>query len=343
MKKLLLSVAVLATVASCSKNEVSDVDLQSQGDQITFTTLNDRVMTKAANDAAAPYVVYAADETVTGKWIISALDVTCEADGDDTWTGHYYYPASGKNVNFLAYAPKAPASATVAAANTTVNAPQIVFTDYTVNTSADEDFTVAKQTQASGLVTLTFAHMLSKVDVQVTLDEKLTDFTLTAETSAAAELGVLLNKNTATLTKDGGSWGTAELDGSDVSYTRDLTATNNVATTVADDVKSMMILPQAGKGCTVTLSGLTIKDSEENVILDGTSSDKALGTYTLTETQLENFVAGTAYTIVVNITSAAKDEDGNPIIGSEIILDSTCSWKTGSDVGLNEDQQPDAK
>ena len=57
MKKILFSVAALALVASCSKNEVSE-PIGAKQNPIGFSTLNSNA-TRTANEGESNYTVYA--------------------------------------------------------------------------------------------------------------------------------------------------------------------------------------------------------------------------------------------------------------------------------------------
>ena len=127
---------------------------------ITFSNLNNKI-TKAANDALDDYKVFALWSQDVSKWYMDGIQVNGESNA---YTPPRYWPTLG-TVNFYAYAP-----ASVVCNST----PGSVTLDYTVAQDADEDLTIAapkkNQNKNNGVVELKFSHMLSKLTVNVELD-----------------------------------------------------------------------------------------------------------------------------------------------------------------------------
>ncbi len=196
MKKLILSVAILAVAASCSKNEMTELAPSLQN-EIGFSTLNDRVVSKAANDDDDDFRLFAHMQNSTvNEWFIKDY-VEHASDIDEKAYapvgGPYYWPADGiySDIVFYAYAPYFTTGGNVV--ETTAKVDTSTTTDitltYTVPATADEDFTVAAPVTATydadddkvyedaegasveDDVPLVFSHMLSKVTFKVQLDD----------------------------------------------------------------------------------------------------------------------------------------------------------------------------
>ncbi len=362
MKRLFLSVAVLAVAASCSKNEVTEISA-SQQQVIGFTNLNDRV-TKAANDASDNYYVYAKSTSDASSWFMTE-EINGKTDGDatvdDIKSGNVYYWPSSSTVNFYAFAPAAANSTNLSV--TDVVADETLKLVYTVDPAAAEDFTVATPILAAystdqdgttgtdsaptSAVPLVFSHMLTKATVAVTIDgTSLPSYTYSftgATLTVANETVTVSLANTVTSSNFAAAAVASDEDGTDSAkaetpYT--LTTDGSTAYAAAAATSSatsasqaLLFAPQPASGTEgtyyVTLKGLQIKNSNGSVVYGGTAG--ADTKYLFSSTQV--FAAGTSYAITLTIS--ADDEDlfsGAIAFSSDIV---PVGW--GSDtVGLDE-------
>ncbi len=196
MKRLFFSVAVLATVASCSTNEVVDV-ASSSVKSIGFSTLNDRatkVANKNADGSNSTYSVYAINAADDTAWYITKETIT-PADGGDTSVNTYYWPADGSAsaLDFYAFAPATVLDVTKDAdgvatdetnsvldveATATAGSSESITLTYTVNSVASEDFTVATPVRD------TFYAIADDADNSGDIDNE-GDFCIDGETTSA--------------------------------------------------------------------------------------------------------------------------------------------------------------
>ncbi|MFI3281931.1 MAG: fimbrillin family protein [Rikenellaceae bacterium] len=311
MKKLFLSVAILAAFASCSKNEVLD---GATSKSISFTSLNDNV-TRAetegqtsgqANDQESDYKVYAVTSSVNDAWYI---DGTINTDRTGTNVTYYWPNVDGETTDFYAYAPADAATATATPIS-------VISVEYAVD--GLEDFTVATpiedreyydgddNTTDSNAVDFVFSHMLAKVTVQVALSESLTKAGYTLGETNTAVIGV--NESVGTVDV------MAKIPAMD-------NAESKTEATYDANLDTYYVLPQGAEGCTVQATGVTIYNSLETVI----HSDKALLEYKISaenaklfDETTSSFVAGKAYVITLTITDLSSDEEGDPLFGGSI-------------------------
>ncbi len=307
MKKLVLCAAIIATVASCSKNEVENIQSINT---IGFTSLNDNVtranITGQANDQKADYKVYATTDSKAGSWFIDGGVLSTETPAGNTT---YFWPnVSGEKSNFYAYAP---ADAATLTAETDGSGISI---DYAVDGTSD--FTVAApildQTYfkaADGTVTATnagnvnfvFSHMLAKVEVKVALSDELKTAGYSLGASNTAK--VIVNEST----------GTVEVMDAAPAITP---ATTKVAATY-EAAASYYVLPQTAEGCTIQATDVTINDIQGNAL----HTAIALNDYEITSADaaaIANFEAGKSYVITLTINDLSTDEGGKPLFDDAI-------------------------
>ncbi|MFI3317241.1 MAG: fimbrillin family protein [Rikenellaceae bacterium] len=352
MKRIILSVAILAVAASCSKNEVVDIP---QTNAIGFSTLNDRV-TKAANDASADYRVFAVEDAATSAWLINASvagvsqedatvasTATTATDITGGTTGPYYWPAG--TASFYAYAPYS-ATATNNVVETTAttdatNSVNIALT-YTVPAGAQEDFTVAAPVTKAGTtsdpnVAFTFSHMLSMIEFQVVLDESTlgVNYEISTEYDNAddAPFTVSFSPTKETVTVDA-----------------DVTAPAPTTVTPAEAIstkyaayQSYYIAPQDLAGCKVQINGITIRhktngsalyDSVDfaEMTLTGNEISQKVGAEIVNKDAFEN---GKKYIFTVTISSSSTTTDDDSAIEIKFTA-ATTSWGDGTGVGLDQ-------
>ncbi len=337
MKKILFSVAILAVAASCTKTEVVDVP---QTNAISFSTLNNRI-TKAANDANADYKVYAVQSSNTGAWFIDDYVSCGSADTEfSPETKTYYWPTDNSTLDFYAYAPES--SSTITPTVTPATAISIA---YVVGEDADEDFTLAApvedQTATSnstnpGVVDFEFAHMLSKVTVEITLEEefaKVYEISTSDETDADAPF-------TATFAPQLDSFTVDVVAGA---VNANVDASLSVEGVAYSDSTSYMIAPQAFENCTIQINGITIRHIGNGSTFFPGGVGVDLTTLTLDGTELGDedggaaFAAGTHYVFTVEISGSSTEEGKDEAV--EITMTATTAdWNDGGDYNSTLEQ-----
>ncbi|MFI3293677.1 MAG: fimbrillin family protein [Rikenellaceae bacterium] len=306
MKRLLLSVAVLAAFASCSKNEVNEMP---QSNQIGFSSLNDRVTSKAANDLtgvdAVAFKVFAANGAGATAWYINDYVTGGATDATAPANGPHYWPTDKSAMAFYAYAPYFSDATNNVTEGTGMDATTL---SYVVPADAQEDFTVATPVTCAGgeeaypeSVDFTFKHMLAKVTVQVKLDVDYgknnyisTSFTDAADAPFTATFTALKNA--------------LSVDAQDAVAALPAETTTNASTALAYADKQMYyIAPQAFKDCKLQINGITIRNS--NTHKQMFTGDLDVITLTGTELQStgETFVAGNHYILTVTVSADATD------------------------------------
>ena len=314
MKKIIFMVATVIAFASCSQTELDENFVGQK--EIKFSNLNDKVNSRAANDADDNYVVYAAWSGGSTNWFI---------DGDvvngttNIPTGIYHWPATG-TVDFYAWAP-ATVTTTASYSDLTIN--------YTVPAAANQDFTIAapalgqKSTTNSGKVSLEFAHTLPKVSVTALLNQDLLDAGYTLDTDGlVADLGVALNAGTIDPKAATPAWSAPS--GAAAKYS---------------DAASYMIMPQSSIDCTVRIRG-GIKITKNGAeIYNGD-----LSTYTIKSTDVtdDQFAMGKHYMLVLTISDKSTGgggtdpENPNPIFNIIQFESKVADWDTpaGTDTPL---------
>ncbi len=330
MKKILLSVAILAVAASCSTNETVSV---SSTNSIGFSTLNDRV-TKVANTNAAgtdgattnsDYTVFAGLTGNTTGWYID--DATLSSD--DIANGTYYWPSGSSTLDFYAFAPAHDNSMLVLSDVATTSLGLV----FTVPTAANVDFTIAtpvllasstgtdgtsgQGTVTSGKVSLQFSHMLSKATIDVALSDGLDDeyvmtfgdITFTAEnntvtTDAVAAKGVVI------------TGASSQVDAAPA-YTYAISESATAATSFTG-IQELMFAPHATSvACKINIANVTITNTKTGEVIVNAQPIE----YPITSLTTE---AGTAYNFIITISA---DKTGL----TEITFSSTeADWTTAT-------------
>ncbi|MFR9503780.1 MAG: fimbrillin family protein [Rikenellaceae bacterium] len=306
MKRLFLSVAVLAAFASCSKNEVTDVAPSNLGSEIGFTTLNDRI-TKSATDNGDSYQVFSLQSTAeAGVWYINEE----VSDADAIISGaKYYWPVDGSTLAFYAYAP-----ASVSATATVTDTPEAEITiDYVVPAKADQDFTVAEALdfgdEIANDVNLKFSHKLSKVTISVALSEALTkagyyvDATRTAYTATFD-----VNFDSEEMDVVTGAW--------------DGTQSKSTAYAAYSGTTSYMFLPQEAEGCSITIGNLVLyadvvdeeAETTATTAVLGAENPITLSAYNITGIDMADFEEGTHYYITITIDGSTDDDEEEDLL-----------------------------
>ena len=310
MKKILVSVAALAFIASCSKNEISE-PIGAKQNPIGFSTLNSN-STRVANEGKSNYTVYAqySDASVMttfpGAWYIEDYELT-SADAAINEKG-YYWP--DESLDFYAFAPSSVVETAVDPELANPNNKGKLSIDYTVPTGAGEDFTVATPVikthsgDDDNGVALTFNHMLSKLQISAELVSAIKDaYTLvpaTVGTPITVEFTTVYNKGKVDITlatpllTDIGTNTDPNL-----TYSKETTVvpTNNKTARV-----SYYIMPHAdtNEGCTVTIKGLAIKHNKIGIPKPLTLTHTFIR-HTEDDKKPLSFQANTLYDIVFSV------------------------------------------
>ena len=322
MKNSFILVTAMIMICSCTNNEITEINPNSQRRAIGFKTLRNKASTRIANENRSTYMVYA---TIDGSsdWYFNTV-VTPNGDETagsiDSYSGEYYWPGT-TDVQFYAYCPAVVAD-TSGITSVTATYPDITI-DYTVPTNALTDFTIATPVKQAGTtdgtdkaVAWTFNHMLSKIKFTAVLSSDLTSagYKLngpypTGDDGYSITLTVPYNSGTISATADSPTW----------SY-------GSVTNTAYSNNIGYYFLPQtysSDNPCTIQLKNVII--TYDNV----TFFSGDLETYTLSSTDISNstFLMGTYYEVTITITDTADDSGDDPIFNGEIQFSSNiANW-----------------
>ena len=339
MKNLLFLFAFIgATLVGCSNNEIDEISPVKAEQQISFRTLRDKTVTRAANDQSDSYAVYAKISDAD-SWFINDLVI----DETGTYESDYYWPNAKTEIEFYAFAPASGNG--VAVGDTVASGPTIDIT-FTVPDTAKVDFTIATPVKtaktATGIVPLTFNHMLSKVVISAQLSDDLIKSKYALSTGYTATLGVpnsvgTVNAAAATPALTPASTATsAEYPGKlqyyilPQEYTANTSAWN---TSTGTDVT-------ANGDCYVTLTNVTITNNGTTIFpVTGTESG-TLKAYYLEATDIADatFLAGKQYNFIITITELAYESGNDPIFNGKISFTSNVvDWDTPAiDVDIDQ-------
>lgn len=303
MKRLFFSAALLAALASCSKNDVADSAITKQ---IGFLTLNDRVTTKAANDGGDSFRIIAYKAGASSllyidDYVAYGNSVTAMSPAN----GPYYWPTDGDDMVFYGYAPYNNDGENTVSEN--ISGSSSIVLNYTVPAGAQEDFTVASPQYieyvdfpADGTVDFVFRHMLSKITVKVVLADEfgknhyISDGTgvVTSDTPSTATFTALRNSVNVKASDSAPSATLIDNVGSDLAYSGE---------------SSYYIAPQPFTGCSLQINGITIRDNATDSELF--SGDLRVITFDGSELGADDalFQSGKHYVLTVTINAASAD------------------------------------
>lgn len=331
-KSVLLIAAVGLILAGCSENVV--VENQAEQAAIEFRTLHDRV-TRAANDQASNYGVYATTSTGT-SWFMNNLQVL---GNSDTYSPVRYWPTSGATVSFFAYAPQNSANALIT--STTLGALPVV---YTVPATADEDFTIAApltgKQQGDGIMALAFRHMLSKVSVRAVLNQDLLDAGfMMVTTDASVDMAVSRNSASTSLVDPTPFFSNLGIEDF-VTYNKANTYPGGVTVPPTFIVMPQQTIVGATSKISFVMKGLKIYASSGDLFFPKSVDIVNFQTYSILGSDIpgDAFEAGKHYTITFTISASSKDSEGQPLFneGAIIAFSSTVADWTAVPVGLNQ-------
>ena len=346
MKRILFLLTVIGALASCTDNEISEVNPVVKGNEISFNTMRDKVETRYANDNKSDYQVYGiiAGQT-TSNWFINNIILPgVGKNGTDSIENgaSYYWPGGDTNVYFFAFAPAYVSGTSSTTGITAVNATTTqqsgtelptIDISYTVPDGAQEDFTIAiPRKQYAGQVNFTFQHMLSKITFNVDLSEELTKagYEIIGDVTGA----VTVPYNTSSIdaaysynatTSPTPTWGTLSLSGT-ATYT---------------GYSSFNIMPQSYTAGTADVTGNCVLQITQVKIGGGSGTDVfsgALLEYTVQDGDITGnaFEMGKNYNVTFTITELSKDSEGGLIFDSKIVFTSTVSSWTSSGVSITQ-------
>lgn len=262
MKKVLLAIAAVATITSCSQNE--EFENPAQKAEIGFNTAVTRATELTTNGLqTAGFKIYAYNTGTSD--MASAIVLPASAWIDDVakyseaWSmenGTYYWPLTDK-LQFFAYSPKD--AVTYNDPNgTDAGYPKFTY-QVATNAGGQKDLVIAsaqnmtkKSSGVTSPVSLTFKHALTQINIQVV--QESTDYTYTIE-----KVKVIDVKGKGTFEYTGvntGSWTTDEAEtNTEYEYTLG-TFADGTSAVVSDN--ALMLIPQD-----ITNAKISIKYSTE--------------------------------------------------------------------------------
>ena len=304
MKKIIFMVATVIAFASCSQTELDENFVGQK--EIKFSNLNDKVNSRAANDASADYQVYADWNGSSTEWFIDAV---VNGTSNSPSGGPYHWPNSG-TVDFYSWAPSS--------VTATATYPSLSLA-YTVPAAANQDFTIAapKTGLSSGTVAFQFAHMLSKISVTASLSQALLDAGYTLSTTGlAAKLDVQSTGGTVAPKITPAAW-----------------TSPNTTTASYTGAASYMVMPQSSAGCAVQITGgITITKNGAEIY----SGD--LNKYEIVSGNVSNdqFAMGKHYMLNLTISDTSTGGGGEDIFNIINFTANVADWDTpaGTDTPL---------
>lgn len=316
MKKVLLAIAAVATITSCSQNE--EFENQGQEAEISFNSVINK-STRAAiieNAKFSSFTVsgYRTAEKMTSETQLATgfMDDVKVSKGEGGWSqvGTFYWPATAY-VSFFATSPEQTLDITTKAGFPTFN--------YTVGATAEQvDLLAANlinQQKEDNKVTLGFRHLLTQVNFSIKGDTE--DFKYVISKLEISGVGT-----TATYSFDGavgtvGTWGNTTSNG-EYSYDIEATPKEIIVTDIASSTELevtgtslFMLIPQtltASAKVSITYYAIP-KDKTDSLdrTFEGTKTVE-LGTSTKWEANKK-----VRYTLVLS-SDAKSIEIGEPTV-----------------------------
>ena len=340
MKKIVPIYILICWLLACTNADEAIINRSKE--PIIFSSLRSLPQTRYANDNEDNYYVYGyVDGQNAEGWLINSL-VTPNVDGATTdyiTNGGYYWPGNGDDVYFYAFAPTVDTLG-INSVTATSATPSILI-DYQVITSAQSDFTIATPLkQNSGQVSLVFYHMLSKINVNVSLSSALQDAGYTVG-DYTTQLQVAYDKNYIDAVYDTESSTMA-------SWKDSLSCSSSSGSITYYNTNSYIIMPQEFTPTSIdstnnsTVWGtciLWIEDIKVMLTVNDEVSTVFSGTlmpYGLKDDDIPDntFLSNKQYNINFTITDVAHDSNDDPIFRGAVAFDVTLADWTGAGYGL---------
>ena len=340
MKKIMPLYILICWLLACNNTE--DAIINRAKEPITFSSLRCLSQTRYANDNKDNYYVYGyVDGQNDEGWLINSL-VSPNVDGASTdyiTNGGYYWPGNGDDVFFYAFSP---VSDTLGINSVTADSstPSILI-DYQVIPTAQSDFTIATPLkQNSGQVSLVFYHMLSKININVTLSSALLDAGYSVG-DYTIQMQVPYDKNQIDVVYD--------TENSTIASWKDsLSCSSSNGYVTYFDTFSYMVMPQEYTPTTIdsttnaTVWGnfiVTVVDAEVLLSVNNIQSTVFKGSlmpYGLKDDDIpENtLLPNKQYNLNFTITDVAHDSNDDLIFRGAVAFDVTLADWTGAGYGL---------
>lgn len=267
MKKVLLAIAAVATITSCSQNE--EFENLGQKEEINFTPLVGKAtrVTPLVTDAFETFTIYGynvgtTDFNGTGNLSTAIFGPETYSKSAATWTGNtFYWPANvAEKLCFFAYSP-----ASIKEYQATTGYPSFKYEVKAVE--SQEDLVVASNlNKARGTdVSLAFNHAL----IQLNFSAGLT----TGFTYAITNISIsgVNNSGTFTYSNSIGDW-TAQDGTASYAYAGDFngTITDNVLK-LSTGSNALMLMPQTvPAGAEISITYTATANSTNQVTFNGT-------------------------------------------------------------------------
>lgn len=266
MKKILFVALAAATMMSCTENEV--IENAGKKAKIEFgTAVNAGTRAAVVNNSnfngftVSAYTVAAAD--IAAKGLGAAyMDKVAYTGKQGSWTAvdnttTYYWPIDEK-MQFFAYPTSLEGKFTVGS----TGYPTLDFT--VAATAADQtDLVVAQAADvtkpADNTLTLTFKHLLTRINFSYKPEDVNYAYTISKISINDVSGGTA----TYTFNENNGSWGVGSSASTEYDYpigTPTADATNTGFSKLDSNDGSLMLLPQAVNGKTISVTYKTVKD-----------------------------------------------------------------------------------
>lgn len=322
MKKCTLYLLVImASFMSC---DATIMDENPSCKEILFTQLNNKLTRShgSLQPNSFRYKIFAKKSYNTPNWYIA--DEVCSQKGcfDHLREGPYYWPETS-TLDFYAFAPSNLASTKSKVINdyvlTRAGVHHSLLMNYTVPTDATEDFVIAMpkkrvdHTRNGEVVQLVFTHVLSKLNVHLSLSDELLRSGYELSPDYTVQLVVHYDQAVIDMMASEKVW---KKYGSSCS-----------GMVAYESRSSFYVLPQSSIGCSLQLKNIKITKNDVLVYpLNGASGD--LSPHKFKEGDISGripnyFVMGENYNFNIQLSHLSKTENGTPILGAAIEFDSS--------------------
>lgn len=283
MKKLFLAIALLATVASCTKDNVTSQNNEAIGFGKPFVPNTVRSIDPSYGPNAVALTAFNVYGTVEGVNIFNGNTVS-KGDseyGTEAWscTGTTQYWVAGANYIFDAVV-----GATAVNQDATTKLPTSL--SYTASTQTDmlhnRVTTTGKPADNNGLVTFEFTHLLSKVKFTV---ENTTASTATNYQYTISDIVITNTYATGDYAVPAGTWSNT------ISGTQSVNAITVASASSEESATEYLLIPGANVGVSFKVN-VQIKSGDEW---------KTLSTTPVTKSNVVTLAANTAYNFQISV------------------------------------------